>query len=79
MDANISTVKFLRCSGFVHRRFHLSLEKSDVEHCDISYTAAREKGRGEVLERFFHLRLEVYIFSLKMLNEYLAYQMKNES
>jgi hypothetical protein len=23
MDANISTVKFIRCSGFVHRRFHL--------------------------------------------------------
>jgi hypothetical protein len=79
MDANISTMMFIRCSGFVHRRLHLPLEKCEAEHSDISYRAAREMIRVEVLKRFFHLRSKVYIFSLKILNEYRTYQMKKES
>jgi hypothetical protein len=58
MDANISTMIFIRCSGFVHRLLHLPVEKCEAEHSDISYRVAGGMSRGEVLEKIFSLKIQ---------------------
>ena len=63
MSVVISTVNYIRKTGLNHRQFKHFLETIESEYGDLLYhTEVRWLSRGNVLKRFFDLRMEIDIF-----------------
>lgn len=63
MSVILKCVNYIRSSGLQHRQFRAFLEEIEASYGDILYfTEVRWLSRGNVLKRFFELRVEVKRF-----------------
>jgi len=70
MDVVVKTVNFIRSRGLNHRQFTSFLASIESEYREILYhTEVRWLSRGNVLNRFFALREEIYYFMKLKKNE----------
>ncbi|KAL6466892.1 hypothetical protein MHYP_G00246960 [Metynnis hypsauchen] len=66
MSVVVKCINQIRSRGLKHRRFHAFLEEMESEYGDVLYfTEVRWLSRGNVLKRFFELRVEVKAFMEK--------------